>query len=535
MPGPFVGPGRRRGRSAPPPPAAWSLDALGHELGTYVTATRAPAGVASAPSLGFGMNAQQTNAAMRPALNAGAMVFDGVNDFLAFPQTNIAATLSPTASIGLPAGSGGAPGKGFTCTGLARGPGGTWWLGNDGRTRQGDGSPYLSSIVKLSADFSTKLAEITTASLGLPAASVQGVAVLPAQGQVAFALLGASRRVHLVDEATGALVGAAFGGAAAPGLNGLAYDPDLDALILLIDTAGAFTAVWHPRAAPDLSTPLRSLALAGADLDQIHYDAGRRWLWYTAGANGGPCTVTARTTTTPPSTPILVLGVAGADAIEGLALDGDDLVIANDGYYHAQPSDQNAILRTPLPPGLAPRGPQVPRAATRLLAWGLWRQTAVDPVSRMAFSIGDPVSGGLATGHVGLLHAANDATRLRAYANNAFVEWSGLPAMTVERLVSLEIDLAAGVAGEAELWIDGVGYGRMAFAVNAARTVPALAPCLGANAAGASRWLNGRVRAFGLAYGQAVAERLRIEGFTAHDLGAADRLPAGHPYRNAPP
>lgn len=86
------------------------------------------------------------------------------------------------------------PEKGWTCTGLARLPDGSWLVGNDGRGA-GVSDPQLASIVHLSADRAAILREWTITALGLPAASVQGVAWQPVpagggRGRLWFALVG---------------------------------------------------------------------------------------------------------------------------------------------------------------------------------------------------------------------------------------------------------------------------------------------------------------------------------------------------------
>jgi hypothetical protein len=227
--------------------------------------------------------------------------------------------------------------KGFTNTGLARDPvDGTWWMGNHGKGTGADPA-FLSSVVHLSADFSTIIAEYTAASLGLQAASIQGVAYDTSDNTIWFVVKGTPNQVIHMSKAGSVLATLPSG---VSSLNGLAYDIARNQLIG-IDTSNV---KWYNKS--DFSVvPARAFLVEGGD--QVSYDSATDTVLVTFGINGQDGTVQywpvqdnnygglwkSRTDT-----------LTGADAIEGVALYNNTLYIANDGYYHNGNLHLNEIL-----------------------------------------------------------------------------------------------------------------------------------------------------------------------------------------------
>lgn len=265
-----------------------------------------------------------------------------------FPTT---ATRALTGGLILPDGaSGSMAGMGWTCTGLARLPDGSYLVSNDGRSVIG--SANRPSIVHISTDGTTILHEWTGVALGLPAVSMQGVAWedvgaggIRGQLWLVMKTVGTATVYSLPifdDWSAGTLTMLPTAHADA---NGIAVDTRRDQILLCINAASA-SLQWFDKA--DLAKPLRTYALNyGVDNDHLVYDAATDSVYVTSGANGqngrvsriamdgagygGPVVVEETVLT-------------GADAIEGLAFAGSMMVIANDAYFHGGNPALNRLL-----------------------------------------------------------------------------------------------------------------------------------------------------------------------------------------------
>jgi hypothetical protein len=239
----------------------------------------------------------------------------------------------------LPDGASGAvPGKGWTCTGLARDPvDGSWWAGNDGR---GDApsDPHASSILHLSPDFSTILGEVTTRALSLPDASIQGVGYDNASNSIWFVLKGDP--VRLINVAKDGALRRSL--SVSGRINGLAYDTRRHLLITVDDESGEVR--WRDPTTGALNVQPRLRIRGRSSPDHLFYDGARDALLVTGGANGRAGWLeTWRLDTAEPSL-VRRERLANADAIEGIARFDGRYYLANDGFFHRGAPSLNRIL-----------------------------------------------------------------------------------------------------------------------------------------------------------------------------------------------
>ncbi len=224
----------------------------------------------------------------------------------------------------LPDLAGSAPGKGFTVTGLADAPDGTVWAANDGRLREGDGTPYRPSLVHLSHDLRSVLGEVR-----LPfASSVQGLAVvgkrlwfaLPSEQAIASVALPHGYDLRIERRLS-----------YRP--NGLGYNSRSHEI--LVGSEVARTIVAYPIGGGPAT---RTLTPADAP-DQLLFT--RRGLLVSSGANRQPGKlillrddgIVLRRWTLPQS-----------QAIEGMLLRDDGLIVANDAWFHKAGTELNQIM-----------------------------------------------------------------------------------------------------------------------------------------------------------------------------------------------
>ena len=256
----------------------------------------------------------------------GEAEFDGLNDslegFLSEDGVLVTAQL-------LPDGLGADAGRGFTCTGLAYDAStDTFWMGNDGRGPSGD-TTHESSVINVSRDGTTIISEIDADSVYTGATSVQGVTVDTSDDTLWFALPEENRIVHCTK--TGTLIGSFE----YTDVNGLAYDEANDHL-------------WVTRASGLLrrinqsGTTQESYSLSGSNWDQIQLDTVNNGLWITQGSNGSDGNLyffdlTAGKLSEP-------ISMVGADAIEGVYVDGSTAYILNDAYFHNGDPALNRLL-----------------------------------------------------------------------------------------------------------------------------------------------------------------------------------------------
>lgn len=231
------------------------------------------------------------------------------------------AVSEPVEATTLPDSAQSLPGKGFTVTGIAPGPDGTWWASNDGRTRMGDIN--RPSLVRLSASFDRILDEIT-----LPwRSSVQGVTM--ADGDVYFSLLN-ERAIGKLNNGRPEI---AYRVAYQP--NGLSFDPTSNALI--VSEYKSRRLRFYDLHTRHLVRQIDTLA----EPDQL--GVGNGALFYSSGDNGKLGTIFQLSLSTGRIENRWKMGQALA--IEGVAISGDNIIISDDSYFHQTRRPTNSIQR----------------------------------------------------------------------------------------------------------------------------------------------------------------------------------------------
>lgn len=246
----------------------------------------------------------------------------------------LVATLTDTQD--LPDAAGGDVGEGFTCTGLTRAPDGTWWACNDGRDVFGDTS-YESSLVHLSADFSTKLGEIVLDPVYTGIQSVQGIAYDTSDDTLWFADYNGQAIRHIT------LAGSAITGDQITGLgyspNGLARDSDNDRLFIGRDSST--TIELRSCVNGSLIQSYTVGPSTNGSRDHFYY-AGGNVLYISAGPNDTPGMIQKWVVGDASATTIYAM--READAIEGIYYVGSTLYVLNDAYFHGSISAVNRAL-----------------------------------------------------------------------------------------------------------------------------------------------------------------------------------------------
>jgi hypothetical protein len=221
---------------------------------------------------------------------------------------------------------------GFPCTGAALAADGSLWAGV-GLARPSE----AAGVVHLSPDMRV-LRVVTLRSLGLPAASVQGVATHA--GRTWFIAKGAARGKLVEVDASGRLRRVADIVREEP--NGLAYDTRRHALILMHDDR---TVQWIDAATWD-PLPIAG-TVSGTMPDHLYYDARDDRLFVTSGRNQRDGNLSAYDVPTLGMTANYTL--QGADAIEGVAISGARILVMNDAGTHQGLPQVNRLLEYRLP------------------------------------------------------------------------------------------------------------------------------------------------------------------------------------------
>lgn len=342
-------------------------------------------------------------------------------------NNGMSATLSsaPISSVALPDAPGGAPGQGFTNTGLSRLSDGRWVCGNHGTSGvAGDTAPRQSGVAILTSDMSALSVHYAAEDYVAGAGTVQGVVALP-DDSIWFTLKFQNTLVHIASD--GALL-STLSLPFAP--NGIAYNTLTQRLIVGRD--GNTVTIVDPGDGAVDST----FTLPVSDPDQFCFDAGRNLLWYSAGVNGADGTVNARDLTDGSTHQALPLG--GSKAIEGIYIDQTEnrLYVNNDAFFHNGTSGGNAILTYPAP---------LPLGKT----FSLFVQGTFAPLGSTGVLFG---VGGGDTPNIAAIYARPTQGMLRVSTPNFRVEFTGLPSTTPSSYW-IDVDLGANTA---TIYVDGV-------------------------------------------------------------------------------
>ena len=455
--------------------------------------------------------------AFQPTHNAASDViaFDGSNDYLAASET-ATATLADTHA--LPDAQGGDVGEGFTCTGLARDPDGSWWVGNHGGDVQGGSTP-TPSLVHLSGDFSTVIAELDLETIYSSAVnSCQGVAYDTSDDTLWFADVLTGKVYHI----TKAGVPIPADTITLTAANGCAYDALRDRLWVFEQS----TNTLKEYDASDQSL-LRTVTTGLTSIDHIFYDAAQWRMWMTR--EDGTVRLRDVNETLTAAKAIASYTVSAADSIEGVCIVGDKMYLCNDGYFHSGSPPENRILEYDIDHVF---GGSL-HTDTVLLFGVIDRPSTQSSPARVLMVIGEP------TEDVGLgLYFPTDSNDLRLIANSAagtserdILDFD--TDTTAEMIFCMEIDYTSA---NATLYVDGTQVGSSQSLANLADR-----PLLGSYVLGwsddasGSRYSNTQLKCIGAAH--ALDQREEVEGILAWKYGEAGvaRLPGGHPYKSAAP
>lgn len=221
---------------------------------------------------------------------------------------------------------GGETGKGFTCTGMAYDASNDcWWVGNAGKMLDGAAGNWQPTIVKLSADFRTKISEINlytlyptmnTAAVG----TIQGLCFDASDNSLWIASTQESKVHHLTKTGTN------LGSFDFSWANGIAYDGRTDTLWILSKTV--LTNVNKS------GTPIKSFSVAIADQDQLYIDEANGYMYFTAGAVYHGANYIYRVDLDSGEVS-KVYNLRESYCVEGLWIDGNRMYVLNDGYHHS--------------------------------------------------------------------------------------------------------------------------------------------------------------------------------------------------------
>lgn len=242
------------------------------------------------------------------------------------------------AAQNIPDGRGATPGTGFTITGLTRAADGTWWAANEGQAEPDDSS-YTPSLVHLSADFSTLLGEINLPS---PARAIQGLAYKPQTGEIFVGSL--SERLIRVYGEDGTYI-RSISPNAGTSVNGLAYDPTLDAIIVGHENGNASVRVidWH---SATTGAYIKSITVVN-EPDQLFFDpsyGAEGALYYSYGDSGVGKVGYVQKVDVASGAILGTFTLPTADSIEGIYFDGSTMFAANDAYFHRGSPALNRVL-----------------------------------------------------------------------------------------------------------------------------------------------------------------------------------------------
>lgn len=456
-------------------------------------------------------SAQSTGSA-QPTAGATGVTFDGGDFLTRDPQTAVY-----VASQTLPNGASNSDaGKGFTCTGLARQPDGSWWVANFGKkTEATSGSEtFAASLVLMNAGFTSIQREILLEPLFPGCGGVQGVAYDTSDGTLWVASSGLNKILHL--STSGGAIGSI---SLAYEPNGLAYSAASDALWVNANSTDAFSLISKS------GTVLKTGNIVLDSQDQLFCDDETNTLLCSYGANGSAGRVAVINTAG--AAPVMTSSItlpSNADAIEGLYWDkaAGRLYVANDGYYHATSTALNAVqtydISTP-----------VSRVFT---AWGVFSVSATTGTDAI-FTLNNPID--TASSGVGLLAAST--TELRVFLQSGASGTSSQVILSATGLTLTSFVIACFVvdmeANTVTLWINGTQVATASSAAFVGHVSQAGTLRIGAAADGGGRYPTMVMKELG--YVMSAADREAIEGSAAHRYGLQGQLPRTHPYRFAAP
>lgn len=270
-------------------------------------------------------------------------------------QNQLFRTQTESSTLAMPEVSvvGGAPGHGFTNTGLDIDASGNFIIGCDGGATEdipsSSGAGYTCGIVKVSPA-GANLGEINIRSLfGLgQTATVQGIACDRTDNSI-WVGCGTAGVKHC--SAAGGVLSGSFMPASG-NANGLTIDTLRDRILVGAPSGslvGNIQIDAYNRSDRSFiaTTSFTANGVGGAagnnfgSPDHLYYDAARDYLWVSDGANGTSGRVSAFK-----ASDFTLVGSATltqCTAIEGFVIQNGQLILGNDGYYHSITSGGNGF------------------------------------------------------------------------------------------------------------------------------------------------------------------------------------------------
>lgn len=221
-------------------------------------------------------------------------------------------------------------GHGFTCTGLCHDTETDTYLVGDIGKELPSSAGFASQIVRLSADFTTVVGTIPLAATFPNMTDIQGIAIDTSDGTIWFCSYGENLVRHIAADGT------SIGYFSLNKASGISYDPDTD-------TLWCCTTAQHIYNLTKSGTVISNYLWSGTDtLDQCFYDYTRRLIYFDGGDNYSSAN---NLYCYDPATQIVSVACVLSDSysVEGISLEPDRLVIANDGYYHSAATAVNQV------------------------------------------------------------------------------------------------------------------------------------------------------------------------------------------------
>lgn len=211
----------------------------------------------------------------------------------------------------LPDGATGADdGVGFTCTGIASDGDGGFWVGNLGRPSQSSVDPAEPQLVRVNSDASAIMSAIPTSF------QMQGVAK---RNDVLYYVRQTAGVYHIDTDGSGEALAFAVTGA-----NGIAYDQTRDRFWLSVGTVISLRTI-------DGSVDA-SFDIGGETIDHLYHDPIRDVLWVSSGANNAIANIRI---VQPDGTVLKAMSLEDGYAVEGIVVEGNEVVCVYDGFFHA--------------------------------------------------------------------------------------------------------------------------------------------------------------------------------------------------------
>ena len=433
-----------------------------------------------------GATAQSSIASRRPIIVNGKLRWDGSDDIM-FGSAE-STLLSQVTPPDIPNAE---PGKGWTTTGLALAPDGTWWIGNHGKKNEvtAAGETFYAGVVQMSADLTTVLRDVRCTTLGVTNSSVQGVAIEPLGGANYNVLFVVADGADLIVRMSSA--GTLIGTLPYSLPNGIAFDIARQNIIVM-GTNGAVNWIDKTTGTVNSSMTIRTITDSP---DGLFYDQNGS-IYVSGGPNIAGGLLIKYDVATKSARKCWVLDAARS--IEHLHIDlvTGILTVCNDSYFHNSATAKypalNTIQRYQLD-SLASTD-----IGTKLIVAWTGNMVAQATGNTKALLVGgnpNPIANNAIGRGVGIYYTTN-ANEIRftsriGVADSVSVTWV-LPDETVESNLELVYDATAGTA---ILYQNGVSLGTKTGLPTG--TIPSFMYVIGAlldNTGSPANWANVELR-----------------------------------------